>query len=101
MNNEENSKLIHADNAFELTVKKEKNKNQNYILTLNRLMKIIENTAKQGHLGLEFEAPSFVLDGCLGDKIKLARQLKKKLISLDYKVKRHEGKLDISWDKKK
>lgn len=86
-----------AADARHMTIKHEKNKDINYTLTFGRLMKIIEMSAKQGCTELEFEAPSFVLDGCLGDPILLARQLKARLSELGYKVKRSQANLKIDW----
>ena len=45
----------------------------------------------------EFEAPRFVLDGCVGDPIVLARQLKSKLIELGFHVERNVHTLYITW----
>ena len=69
----------------------------NYALTLRRLMRLIESASRNGNNMFEFEAPRFVLDGCVGDPIVLARQLKSKLIELGYKVERNVHTLYISW----
>ena len=89
--------IISATEARKLCARTEHKKDINYNLTFNRLMKIIENSAKQGKQYIEFETPSFVLDGSLADPILLARQLKKRLVQLEYKVKRNNNKLIISW----
>ena len=96
--NDDDVKLISANQARLLTVKKERQKDFNYSLTLSRLMKIIEFTAKQGNSSITFETPSFVLDGSLCDPILLARQLKARLIQLGYQVERNVNKLKISWE---
>ena len=72
-------------------------RNQNYSLTIKRLYKIIENAAENGADSLTFKAPSFVLDGCIGDPIVLARQLKARLIDIGYRVRREKDTLYISW----
>lgn len=69
----------------------------NYKLTIRRVYKIIETAADKGATELEFQAPSFVLDGCIGDPIVLARQIKARLVELGYTVKRTEDTLSISW----
>ena len=69
----------------------------NYKLTIRRVYKIIETAADKGATELTFQAPSFVLDGCLGDPIVLAKQIKSKLQSLGYNVKRNEDTLKITW----
>ena len=91
--------MISADDARKLASRNDVKSNINYNLTLNRLMKIIESSARQGQEFIEFETPSFVLDGSLADPILLARQLKKKLLSMGYKVTRNESHLIISWAK--
>lgn len=73
----------------------------NYTLTIRRLYKIIENASENGADSLTFKAPSFVLDGCLGDPIVLARQLKARLIELGYRVRREDATLLISWSQEK
>ena len=70
----------------------------NYKLTIKRVYKIIENASDKGAQELDFHALSFVLDGCLGDNILLAKQIKARLEQLGYKVKRDEHKLKISWE---
>ena len=67
--------MISADDARKLASRNDVKSNINYNLTLNRLMKIIESSARQGQEFIEFETPSFVLDGSLADPILLARQL--------------------------
>lgn len=66
-------------------------------LVFSRLMKIIESTARQGRDCLEFEAPSFVLDGSVADPLQLAKDLSKKLTSLGYKLTRRDHVLWIQW----
>ena len=79
-----------------------KNKNNtNYSLTIKRLYKIIENAAENGADNLTFKAPAFVLDGCIGDPIVLARQLKARLVEIGYRVKRDKDTLLISWGEEK
>jgi hypothetical protein len=90
--------IIKAGDARKLAQRTDHKKDINYNLTFNRLMIIIENSAKQGKQFIEFETPSFVLDGSLADPIILARQLKKRLTQLDYTVKRDNNKLFISWE---
>lgn len=94
----ETSRLLTAAEARKLADRTEEKTNVNYTLTLNRLMKIIEIESKNGMMYMEFETPSFVLDGSLADPILLARQLKARLKELGYDVKRSEHKLKISWD---
>ena len=60
-------------------------------------MRLIESASRNGNNMFEFEAPRFVLDGCVGDPIVLARQLKSKLIELGYTVERNVHTLYISW----
>jgi len=81
--------------------KKQNKGNTNYQLTIKRLYKIIENAAENGADSLTFKAPSFVLDGCIGDPIILARQIKARLIEIGYKVKREKDTLYISWEEEK
>jgi hypothetical protein len=90
--------IIRASEARKLCQRTDYKKDINYNLTFNRLMKIIENSAKQGKEYIEFETPSFVLDGSLADPILLARQLKKRLTQLEYNVSRENNKLLISWE---
>ncbi|MCP4484100.1 MAG: hypothetical protein GY932_04040 [Arcobacter sp.] len=90
--------IIRASEARKLSQRTDYKKDINYNLTFNRLMKIIENSAKQGKEYIEFETPSFVLDGSLADPILLARQLKKRLTQLEYNVTRDNNKLLISWE---
>ena len=78
-----------------------KSKDVNYTLTIKRLYKIIEGAAEQGNDSLTFKAPAFVLDGCIGDPIILARQLKARLIELGYKVTRAADTLLVSWGEEK
>lgn len=94
-------KPISASEALKRTNAGEARKSEgiNYKLTIKRVYKIIENAADKGAKELEFHAPSFVLDGCLGDSILLAKQIKSRLQALGYKVKRDEHKLKISWEK--
>lgn len=92
------SHLLTAEEARKLSARNEDNANINYNLTLKRLVKIIEVAAKQGRDFVDFETPSIILDGSLADPILLARQLKKKLVSMGYKVKRNEAHLNISWE---
>ena len=89
--------MISAEDARKLSARVDVKSNINYNLTLNRLMKIIEGAARQGQEFIEFETPSFVLDGSLADPILLARQLKKKLSSMGYLVTRTNSHLHISW----
>jgi hypothetical protein len=69
----------------------------NLRLVFSRLMKIIESTARQGRDCLEFEAPSFVLDGSVADPLQLAKDLSEKLSSLGYQMTRREHVLWIQW----
>lgn len=89
--------VLHASEAKKLSERKEERNDLNYRLTLGRLMKIIEMSAKGGSTFVEFEAPHFVLDGSLADPILLARQLSKRLKQLGYKVKRDASRLVIQW----
>jgi hypothetical protein len=89
--------LISAAQARQLMVKPPKAADLNYALTLRRLMRLIESASRNGHESLEFEAPRFVLDGCVGDPIVLARQLKSKLAELGYRVERKVSTLSIHW----
>lgn len=91
--------MISAEDARKLAARTDVKSNINYNLTLNRLMKIIESSARQGQQFIDFETPSFVLDGSLADPILLARQLKKKLVSMGYSVQRNNSNLVISWGK--
>lgn len=87
-----------ASQARKLSQRKDKVKDVNYSLTIKRLLGVIRSSAIQGHTSIDFTAPSFVLDGCLGDPILLARQLKKRLEQLGYKVERRQDQLKISWE---
>lgn len=87
-----------AAQARQLSQKNEKSKDVNYTLTIKRLLKIIRASAIQGNTSMQFTAPSFVLDGCIGDPILLARQLKKRLEQLGYRVQRKQDRLTISWE---
>lgn len=89
--------MLSASEARKLCARNVDKSNVNYNLTLNRLMKIIQSAAKSGQDFIDFETPSFVLDGSLADPIVLARQLKKKLQTMGYKVSRSESHLKISW----
>lgn len=89
--------MLTAEEARRLAARNEDKKDVNYTLTLRRLMRIIESESKLGRTLLEFQAPSFVLDGSLADPILLARQLKARLKQLGYKVKRVEEHITIEW----
>lgn len=91
---------ISAADAYARSIAGEARRSEglNYKLTIRRVYKIIETAADKGATELTFQAPSFVLDGCLGDPIVLAKQIKTKLVSLGYKVKRNEDTLKIRWD---
>ena len=89
--------LLTADQARALMVKPPKAADLNYALTLRRLLRLIESASKNGNNMFEFEAPRFVLDGCVGDPIILARQLKSKLIELGFNVERNVHTLYITW----
>lgn len=89
--------LLTASQARALMLKPPKAADLNYALTLRRLMRLIESASRNGNNMFEFEAPRFVLDGCVGDPIVLARQLKSKLIELGYTVERNVHTLYISW----
>lgn len=89
--------LISADEARRLSARKEEKKDTNFTLTLYRVMRLVRIASKNGQTFLEFEAPSFVLDGSLADPIVLARQLKARFKELGYKVKRNECRLKIDW----
>jgi hypothetical protein len=89
--------LISATQARQLMARPPKAADLNYALTLRRLMRLIESASRNGHESLEFEAPRFVLDGCVGDPIVLARQLKSKLVELGYHVERNVNTLVIRW----
>lgn len=89
--------LISATQARALMVRPPKAADLNYALTLRRLMRLIESASRNGHDSLVFDAPRFVLDGCVGDPIVLARQLKSKLVELGYRVERNISVLTISW----
>lgn len=69
----------------------------NYKLTIKRVYRLIEAAADKGASEMEFTAPHFVLDGCLGDPIVLAKQIKARLVQLDYNVTRTDDKLLIKW----
>lgn len=92
---------ISASDAYARSTAGEAKRSQglNYKLTIRRVYKIIETAADKGATEMTFQSPSFVLDGCLGDPIILAKQIKAKLVALGYKVKRTEDTLKISWDK--
>ena len=89
--------LLTAEGARALMVKPPKAADLNYALTLRRLLRLIESASKNGNNMFEFEAPRFVLDGCVGDPIVLARQLKSKLIELGFHVERNVHTLYITW----
>jgi hypothetical protein len=89
--------LLSAAQARALMAKPPRAADLNYALTLQRLMRLIESAGRNGHDSLEFDAPSFVLDGCVGDPIVLARQLKSKLVELGYAVERRVSSLTIRW----
>lgn len=89
--------MLTAEEARRLAARNDDKKDVNYTLTLRRLMRIIESESKLGRTLLEFQAPSFVLDGSLADPILLARQLKARLKQLGYKVRRTEEYLTIEW----
>jgi hypothetical protein len=89
--------LLTASQARALMLKPPKSADLNYALTLRRLMRLIESASRNGNNMFEFEAPRFVLDGCVGDPIVLARQLKSKLIELGYSVERNVHTLYITW----
>jgi hypothetical protein len=89
--------LISAAQARQLMARPPKAADLNYALTLRRLMRLIESASRNGHDSLEFDAPRFVLDGCVGDPIVLARQLKSKLVQLGYLVERNVSTLMIRW----
>ena len=89
--------LLTADQARALMARPPKAADLNYALTLRRLLRLIESASKNGNDMFEFEAPRFVLDGCVGDPIILARQLKSKLIELGYNVERNVHTLYITW----
>jgi hypothetical protein len=96
----QNSRPITASQArskANSTPASRKSKDTNYNLTIRRLYKIIENASNNGVTTITYKAPSFVLDGCIGDPIILARQLKSKLTELGYKVRRTNATLLISW----
>lgn len=90
--------MLSASDARKLCSRTFDRSNVNYSLTLTRLMRIIQAAARSGKDFIEFEAPSFVLDGSLADPIVLARQLKKKLQTMGYTVTRTESHLHISWN---
>lgn len=69
----------------------------NYKLTIRRVYNIIKVAADKGADEVTFKAPSFVLDGCIGDPIVLARQIKARLTELGYRVSRTDDTLQISW----
>lgn len=89
--------MLHANAMAEMARKRSSTNDINVNLTLARLMKLIENAAKEGNHYLIFETPSFVLDGSLTDRIFLAGQLKKKLRPYGYTVKKKGHVLNISW----
>jgi hypothetical protein len=89
--------IITAGEASALCRRKERSRDVNYTLTLRRLMRVIDTSARNGSEGLVFEAPTFVVDGCLGDPIVLARQLKARLTQAGYIVTRNNSTLSISW----
>jgi hypothetical protein len=90
-------RVLSADAARALMARPPRAADMNYALTLRRLMRLIESAARNGHDHLEFDAPRFVLDGCVGDPIVLARQLKAKLSELGYTVRRDVSHLSIRW----
>jgi hypothetical protein len=90
--------LFTADQAREASSLKNKRNDVNFKLTLFRLMKLIESSARNGTDFLIFEVPRFILDGSLADNLLLARQLKKKLEQLGYQVKKKEHVLTIKWN---
>ena len=69
----------------------------NFTLTMNRLFEIIRNVSDEKQKFVAFPAPRFVMDGCLADPVKLAKQMKVHLIKLGYRVERHIAMLYISW----
>jgi hypothetical protein len=90
-------RVLTADAARALMARPPRAADLNYALTLRRLMRLIESAARNGHDHLEFDAPRFVLDGCVGDPIVLARQLKAKLAELGYVVRRDVSHLSVRW----
>ena len=93
------SKPITASEARSLAkvTASNKSKNVNYSLTIRRLYKIISNAIESGADSVTFHTPDFVLDGCIGDPIILARQLKRRLVELGYNVHREHTTLLIDW----
>ena len=91
------SKPINAEEARELSKKTDAKKDINYNLTIKRLYSVIRQASTLGYDNVTFVAPKFVVDGSICDPIVLARQLKARLLQLDFKVKRKEETLTISW----
>ena len=92
-------KPLTASQARSKTTKttQKRSKDINYNLTLRRLYRIIKNATENGCEEITFKAPSFVLDGCIGDPIILARQLKARFVELGYSVRRQNDTLLIKW----
>lgn len=93
----DNGILLTADKAAGMARQQTKKNDINLNLTMGRLMKLIETAASNGNHYLIFETPTFVLDGSLADNLLLASQLKKRLQTLGYKVKKKGHVLTITW----
>lgn len=92
--------MMNASKAREYADSVQKKKNSgdiNVNLTFDRLLVLIEKAAKNGSDFIEFPAPRFVLDGSLVDPIWLAKKLRKLLEQRDFRVKRKQETLTISW----
>lgn len=71
----------------------------NFSLTIARVFDIIRAETQTGKTQTVFIAPLFVMDGCLTEPIKLAKQVKAHLVGLGYDVQRDDESLTISWYK--
>lgn len=89
--------VLTAEGARSLTKKRTDNNNRNFEIMLKRIYKMIETRAADGCDELEYNMPSFILDGTICDPIVLAAKIQHKLISLGYDVQRTNSTIFISW----
>jgi len=97
---EEDTREITASEALKQSSRKrasDESDDMLYSVVIKRVFGMIRQESEKHNTHLAFVAPCWVLDCPLGDAVRLAKQIKARLVQLGYRVDRDGDVLEIDW----